>query len=49
MCNIKSSFNIMSTINYELSYIHNQKLRNEPIIYRVIQHSLLFYKLINLA
>jgi hypothetical protein len=39
----------MNNLNYELSYIDHQKLRNEPITYRIIQCSLLFYRLINLA
>lgn len=39
----------MSSLTYELSYIHHKKLRNESIIYRIIQCLLLFCKLINLA
>lgn len=49
MWNIKSPFKIMSNLNYEMSKIHHQKLRNDHIIHISIQYPLLFCKVINLA
>jgi hypothetical protein len=39
----------MSNLNYELSYIHHQKLKNEPIIHKIIQYLPLFCRLISLT